>query len=521
MSTASIRKFPAGQSKPERPSRVLYVGPAADELCEILAAQIGRLDVTYHADVQSAISEARARQYDIVLVDQRDSSLASQLILPLVASLGYPVKLVVISTFSDIGHYLSVPGVARVLAAPLREQQLLRVLGLERRKPRGESEEKAKIEPTTGPEKSFLQGLNDRFMGLVSSAYKRAAFVLLFVLFVTFSFYGVLIGYFLLSTSWGAPMTLTRGHELVVKAERDITEMRVALNQSDQKITDAKLSEDTASNALLDARAQIKTALGTIKREIRIREKQAATARRTVSRLSKVHKEIASQLESGGVKSNLDELYRKRLISRKDFTSNSLGILEASQRLVSVENEIDAIRIVVDESEGTIELLKLLSTALQSGDPIISLSAAPPDLLLVVKQAVEARTAEQLALAQIASSQQSQTQILKSRDVLTQQIAAIELSAAGRAIHKQIDVVFVPYANSKSYAQGEKLYSCAFTIFWCRSAGLIGEQLPGEFNAVHPFFGKPIRGTFVEATIMASEAAKREIIHGTRAPFFF
>ncbi len=521
MSTAAIRKFPVGQAKPVRPSRVLYLGPAADELCTVLAAQVGRLDLSYHADVQSAITEARARQYDLVLVDQRDSNLASQLILPLISGLGYPVKLVVISTFSDIGHYLSVPGVARVLAAPLREAQLLRVLGLERRTPRGESEERPADEPKQAPGKSLVQQLSDRCMTLVSTAYKRAAFALLLVLFVTFSFYGVLIGYFLLSTSWGAPMTLTRGHELVLKAERDITEMRVALNQTEQRMTESELAEETSTNAMNDARSQIKTALGTIKREIKVREKQIIIAKRTVSRLSKVHKEIAQQLESGGVRSNLNELYSKRLISRKDFTSSSLGLLEASQRLVSVENEIDAMQIMAEETDGTIELLKLLSVALQSGEAIISLSAAPPELLLVVKQAVEARAAEQLAVAQIASVQESRAQMQANQSVLTQQIAALELSAVGRAIHTRIDVVFVPYANANSFTPGQKLYSCSFTILWCNEAGAIGEALPGEFNAVHPFFGKPIRGTFVEASAIAPEAATREIIHGIRAPFFF
>jgi hypothetical protein len=521
VSTAAIRKFPGAQAKAERPSKVLYLGPAADELCSVLAAQIGRVDVSYHGDVQTAITEARARQYDVVLVDQRDNNLASQLILPLVASIGYPVKLVVISPFSDVGHYLAVPGVARVLAAPLREGQLLRVLGLERRTPRGEQEAKPSDDAVVAPRKGLVQSLIDRFMGLVSTAYKRAAFVLLFVLFVTFTFYGVLIGYFLLSSSWGAPMTLTRGHELVLKVEREITELRVALNQTEQRMTDSNLAEETSTNSLNDARSQIKTALGTIKREIKVRERQGVIARRTVGRLSKVHKEISRQLESGGVKSNLDELYSKRLINRKDFTSSSLGILEASQRLVAVENEIDAMQIASEETASTVELLKLLAESLQSGDPIISVAAATPDLLLVVKQAVEARAAEQLAQAQILSGKESLMQLQNNRKVLTEQIATLELSAVGRAIHTRIDVVFVPYSNANSFLPGQKLYSCTFTILWCKESGRIGEALPGEFSTVHPFFGKPIRGTFVEASSIASEAATREIIHGTRAPFFF
>ncbi len=105
--------------------------------------------------------------------------------------------------------------------------------------------------------------------------------------------------------------------------------------------------------------------------------------------------------------------------------------------------------------------------------------------------------------------------------LLDQRISDIEKGALGRAAMGRIDVIFVPYGNERSFKPGAKLYSCALTVLFCHRAGTVGEALPGESNAVHPFFGKPLRGFFVEARLDDPDAASEEIIHAGRPPFFF
>ncbi len=109
----------------------------------------------------------------------------------------------------------------------------------------------------------------------------------------------------------------------------------------------------------------------------------------------------------------------------------------------------------------------------------------------------------------------------KSIAVLQTQLSTLESSALARARDKRIDVVFVPYGNERQFEEGRDVYSCAFTILWCSKAGQVGQHLPGEISSVHPFFGKPIRGSFVELKLSSPDAAMREMIHGTRKPLFF
>lgn len=516
----AVHNFSRQQAQPLQAMRVLYLGPAADELCTLLVSQVGRIDITYHSDVQAALEEARRRVFGMVLVDQRDRSLATKLILPLIASLGYQVKLVVISPFSEVSQYLAIPGVARVLSAPLRQSQLFRVLGLERRAGRGGAQERRGDERQHAAGRQPLPTVSVGLMALVSGLYKRAAFALLFALFLAFTFYGVLIGYFLLSSSWGAPMTLTRGHELVNKAERDLTEMKVALNQTEQRLSEIALEKDTAQRGLEEAQEQVKTATGTIEREIKSRRSEVSLSRKAAKRLARVRADLARQLGRGGMGDDLKALYGKRLINRKAYSSSTLGLLEAEQRIASADNEIEVAGAKADELGASVALLISLRDALKNGGPVEGLTATAPDLLLLTKQAVEARAAQLVAEARIKTSETTLAQLEENRKVLAEQVAAVQLSAVGRAIYNRVDVVFVPYANDKRFLDGAKLYSCVFTIVWCTEAGSVGSPLPGEVTAVHPFFGKPIRGFFVEANNMKPDAATSEIIHGTRPPFF-
>jgi hypothetical protein len=517
-----VLPFKGPQTRARTVPRVLYIGPAADEICNIITNHIGRIEIAYEQEVQAAFAQMRRREFDVVMVDQRDDNLATRLILPVIQSIGYPVKPVVISALNDVSQYLAIPGVARVLSAPVKEAQFLRVLGLERRA----AHEEVLQAPTAQPAKviktkSIVGKLSDRFMNLVSTLYKRSAFVLLLSLFIAFVFYGVLIAFFLLSAGWGAPLTLTRGHEMVSRVEREITEVKVALNQTEQRLSDASLARITAKQELQDAEGLVDYAKGTVKKELQSRKRQAKVLGQSIKRLAKVRGQLQAQVDGQGASADLVNLYKKRLINRSSYSAGALGLAQASQSLASVEIEIDQAQSQIEEFSSSEEMLLSLQDALTKGKSVMGVTASASDLLLLVKQSSDALSARSLAQSKLDSTADNALVLAKSIDVLQTQLAALETSALARALYKRIDVVFVPYGNEGRFQQGQSVYSCAFTILWCSKAGVVGQSLPGEISSVHPFFGKPIRGSFVELKLSSPDAAMREIIHGTRKPLFF
>ncbi|MBL8789008.1 MAG: hypothetical protein JNM45_00830 [Rhizobiales bacterium] len=507
--------------------RVLYVGPAADEVCSIVTRHVGEIDVRYESNVQQALELARGMKPDTIIIDQRDERLATKLIVPLFANMGYPVRLVVVSALSDVSQYLSVPGVARVLTAPIREGQLLRVIGLPYRAPRVPRGRVAPDPPVAAggrvdrPRVGVVQIFFNHLMTLVSALYKRAAFLLLLALFCAFSFYALLIGYFLLSSSWGAPMSLSRGHEMVNKIEGDLTELRVALSKTDQELAENGMAKVKASRALDDAQLLVSYSLGTVGKELKSSDRKRKTLNTNIKRMTRVRDTMKAQIEHGGMEASLKELYSKRLIDKKTYNASTLGLVEASQRLAGLDGDLDDMKEQLAGLDSRDELLTSLQQSLEKGGPITSMVAANSDLMLLVKQSVDATTARDLATSTLSTVAVKEKQLKDSAAVLKLQISQVESSALARAINGRVDVVFIPYANLASFQPGTPLYSCALTLFWCTQAGFVGDPQPGEFTSVHPFFGKPIRGIFVEAKLAKPVAATREIIHGKRAPFFF
>ncbi len=270
-----------------------------------MTRHVGEIDVRYESDVRQALELARQIKPDTVIVDQRDERLATRLIVPLFSNLGYPVQLVVVSDLRDVSQYLSVPGVARVLTAPIREGQLLRVLGLPYRAPRQPRGQAASAHKTEEQSRAvqlpatLVQTFFNRLMALVSTLYKRAAFLLLLALFCAFTFYAVLIGYFLLSSSWGAPMTLSRGHEMVSKIERDLTELRVSLSKTDQALAENNMTKVKATRDLHDAELLVQYSLGTVAKEMKSGERKRKTLTTNLARMSKVRDVMKVQIDKG------------------------------------------------------------------------------------------------------------------------------------------------------------------------------------------------------------------------------
>ena len=108
-----------------------------------------------------------------------------------------------------------------------------------------------------------------------------------------------------------------------------------------------------------------------------------------------------------------------------------------------------------------------------------------------------------------------------SLELISANIASLEATPAARARTSPVMVLFVPYTNAENVRQGEPLFSCAFSIVVCSEVGQVGGQIDGETVSVHPLFGKPMRGTFIEAEFNDARSVTEELMHAGRKPLWF
>ena len=94
---------------------------------------------------------------------------------------------------------------------------------------------------------SWLAHLLPRLTPIYSLIYKNLALVILGALFTAFVSFGVMITFFLTSNKWSAPITLSRGHELVTKVERELSDLNVRKNQISEQAEDAEKNLKSAA----------------------------------------------------------------------------------------------------------------------------------------------------------------------------------------------------------------------------------------------------------------------------------
>ena len=510
--------------------KILFVAVTKIDIASILREPLADFEVVRTNGTAETLAAVVAGQFSHVVVDLSAGDLALQLLVPLLSGSDHDYKLYIIANDADVSTYLRMQGVDRVFTPAAAERQIRHALASTRSRATANVQTETNIATAHASEPapavshetviSPLVALRNRATNIVSGLYKNTAFVLLAVLFSAFCFYGMLIGYFLVSSGWGAPVTLSQGHELVSKVEQQLNDMRVNANLTKQRYSEAQLEASDAERARNDADVLVGYMASTIDGELTAREARRKTMVVTLKRLKKLKANFESQLGKTGISKQLDELYRKRIIDKAARDSNTLGILEASQRLSSIEEQLATADDDVAVADASIAMLKGLKQRLVDGKTTVSM-AASADLILLTKQAMDARSALDQSEVKLQSARARLRLLDDSSALLRKRIAEVEQSALGRAVTGRVDVIFVPYGNESGFKPGTPLYSCALTFIICHYAGETGIRVPGEANAVHPFFGKPIRGYFVEAILTDKEAASQEIIHGKRAPLFF
>jgi hypothetical protein len=359
-----------------------------------------------------------------------------------------------------------------------------------------------------------------RFLPMASFAYKKLAMVILASLFALFLCYGAIIIFFLTSSSWSMPIELSSGHAMVVRAEKDLGEMKVRHNQVSQALEAAQSALPIAERDKRDAKLRLEISKRTIDVELKSQSKLLRETREHILRLKRIISDFRNANGRGTFARNLEKAYTNRTITKKSLEAGTLSILESLHRMAVVSNELAVKEIEEDRIDTRVEFLNSLRTQIDQPE-IRTLSAAGADLVYLAREVIADHNVISQADKVIANKAAEAAHLQDSLEVVTGNINSLLATPVGRAISTPVTVVFVPYENSGNYPGSETLYRCAIMVVFCSEVGKTGDAIPGETNAVHPLFGKPLRGVFVEAILDNNNDAKEELLHAGRPPLFF
>jgi hypothetical protein len=501
--------------------KILYIGQSAGQIERMLQPEKAGFRIEIAEGTTEAFRIMRVMRCDTVIADQRNFRPEIDLLIVRVAGFKNAPRIIVLTGSSTPSDYGKIHGITAVLAGDVKTETLQAAAGSEPQKKTTSPvlDRLAKAKSAIGTLRERLIS-GRRLMATVSNLYKYSAFILLAALFVAFMFYGVMIGFFLISSGWAAPQTLSKGHELVTKLEQQISDMRVNLNLIGQRHAEAELEANQAARTHQDAKVLMGFVSKTIEKEIVGRKARWQALAEQVKRLDKLRGTFNRVIRDSGLEKDLADVFEKRLVTRKAFNSNVLGLLESGQRMASMDAEQVTANLDVAAIEQTIDMLASLKEQVDTGKTA-KIAGASADLILLAKQAIDARSAYEQARTQLDSARTRQALLANSKGILEERVGDLLKTPLGRAIGSRVDVLFIPYGNEDQFKTGAPLYVCALTIVLCHRVGKVGAMIPGESNTVHPFFGKPLRGFFAEALLDDPTAASAEVIHAGRPPFFF
>lgn len=530
-------------------SRIMVMGPAAHGIAAALVRMQSNSEIHSANTAAEAIEILKTGDFDHLLIDNRADG-AMSLTIPALSRLDSIENITVLAGPESSPSISALPGVSSVITEPYNPLEIAKSLDIEVRDSRSEqqidnTQNRRSDDVTVDPEVhgdvedtsadnleederplalrmvsalvNFIPGLTP----LLSMLYKNLALTVLSALFIAFVSYGIMIAYFLTSGDWSSPLQLQRGHELVIKAERDRGELQVKRNLVTQQLADAENKASRGRSSLDRAEILATITNVTITQETENHIDRQKQIKNEIGALQSVLNSYGSSKSRRAERSRLQSEYNRRVITRTLFQRSLLNLSEIEENIVNLREKISTKKTELKLGEQSIAYLAQLESQLTSDKDKISLYGGKAEFVPIANQVIEVQQVRAAGKADIEEFKVTEKTLKNSLSVLDNSITELEKTPLIRALEEPVNVLFVPYDNLDAYEQGEHLYTCAIAIIWCSEVGTVGSPIGGEIVTTHPFFGKPIRGQFVEANLTEKSAAQKEIIHVGRPPLFF
>ena len=572
MNAAELRAIIESR-KSQNPAHVLFVGKSLAGTKAIFKRKDEIVRCEHSYSIREAVAlieqESASQPFDCIMIDMRgDHSDDSPLNVVAIAEMRATNCLTILSSPKDSEMFNDMVGVHKLLVAPVDPKQIILTIinstaesEIEQEEFSGASSvampqivdapvapsedavvvEEVSEEPTVEPvadvepEKSAVtrgfettvsmaqnvdQGIWQRFVPLANFVYKKLAIVVLTALFLTFLAYGSMIVFFMSSSSWSLPFELSRGHALVEKMDRDLSSLRLRRNQIQQDLNVANVELNKAERDQRDGELQLKLTARTVEEELFQQKTAKLEIELHINRLKQVIRDFNQLNGKGGFAKNLNSAYSRRLITRKSLNSGTLAVLETLHRVATVQNEISVKQLELQKVDRRVEFLRSLLEEIKQPE-IRVITSAGSDLAHLAREVIEAKNQIALSRQSALATEKRVTRLESSLGVILANVEMLEATPLARAINKPVMVLFRPYSNTDNVKTGEPLYGCGLSFFFCSKVGEVGAEVDGETSTVHPLFGKPMRGTFVEATFFDAKSVTKEIVHAGGKPLLF
>ncbi len=339
-------------------------------------------------------------------------------------------------------------------------------------------------------QKFFVKGYRWLAVALLGTVLSFAAGTLFLVVF------------YMINSSWGAPVVVTKANPRVVALSAATLQARQARDNLTIELKDnqgvrvdlvkqlgwydtmlarygeALKAQQGSDSAMAEKLASLKA------------EKEALGAKMEA---------IVAQNEKAG--HEIDKELRAGLITRD-------SALQARAQLVKGEESLTANRVSLAGLENQIaQLTTGVSTMKGGADSPVAL-----EVLARVNMLNQQRAEGRQALAKLDAQTAAKTGELSDVQKLLAQLSSSAFYIVSSDEKTTHQFAFVPYENEKAVAPGVPVYACKLKLVWCSKVGTVRTVTHDEEKARHPLFPNDVRGFLVELDLKDKAAAKETVI---------
>lgn len=329
----------------------------------------------------------------------------------------------------------------------------------------------------------------------------------LIAIFVIATSYASLVGFFVVSNSWGSPLVLSPTQAKVLSFQPQVATLVLNLNKQKTEVQNALhikknileqlIAIDTLAIKIEKAavvekkRAQYTSA--SIDSLVTNKNKNIVESRKTLDTINQLTSQIDAELGAGLITS--DQAATRKMSAQS--ANNSYTDLNIASTQMSTQ------------------VTQLQDFASTLGGSNLSLSALMPAKQLMELNALKSQLNLQLGI------NERNLDIVKKAMSADNRILQIAMdSLYYRALWAPTPVLFIPYDNLGNVKPGQPIYNCWLQVIFCSQVGTIDKLFDAEEYAKHPLFKTDLRGKFASIILTDNTAINSSVLFLGSKPLF-
>lgn len=349
--------------------------------------------------------------------------------------------------------------------------------------------------------------MNDFIKRFYLFTYKSLSLAFFTILLAIVLGYSSIVIFYLLSNSWGTPVSLSPSQPKVLNFQPQVSSLVLNINRQKAELKTALVVKQNILEQLIN----IDTVAIKMEEAILVEKRQTnntsiALANLVRSKQNNITQSEEALAELNTLNSQIDSELAARLI-----TSD-----QAAQRKISIQSTKNSFtELEVGKAQLSAQSTQLKDYSVTLGGKNRSLAALVP-----TKQLMELEALKSQLKLQLLTSEQNVEIVRKSMAADNRILQVAMDSPYYRALWHTTPVLFIPYNNLNNVTLNTPIYHCRFQIVWCRQVGTIEKVFEAEEYAKHPLFRIDLKGRFATIILTDKSATESQVLFIGSKPLF-